>query len=54
MPNIKLPDGKSLKFKGKVTGFQIAEEISKNDWDRKDVSQQSETSIRAAMSEEEW
>ena len=30
MPNIKLPDGKSLNFKDKVTGFQIAEKISKS------------------------
>ena len=30
MPNIKLPDGKSLNFKNKVTGFQIAEKISKS------------------------
>jgi threonyl-tRNA synthetase len=30
MPNIKLPDGKSLNFKGKATGFQIAEKISKS------------------------
>ena len=30
MPNIKLPDGKSLKFNDKITGFQIAEKISKS------------------------
>ena len=30
MPNIKLPDGKSLNFKDKVSGFQIAEKISKS------------------------
>ena len=30
MPNIKLLDGKSLNFKDKVTGFQIAEKISKS------------------------
>ena len=30
MPNIKLPDGKSLNFKNKITGFQIAEKISKS------------------------
>ena len=30
MPIIKLPDGKSLNFKDKVTGFQIAEKISKS------------------------
>ena len=30
MPNIKLPDGNSLNFKGKVTGLQIAEKISKS------------------------
>ena len=30
------------------------EEISKNKWDRKDMSQQSETSIRAAMLENDW
>ena len=30
MPNIKLPDGNSLKFDTKVTGFQIAEKISKS------------------------
>ena len=30
MPNIKLPDRKSLNFKDKVTGFQIAEKISKS------------------------
>ncbi len=30
MPNIKLPDGKNLIFKDKVSGFQIAEKISKS------------------------
>ena len=30
MLNIKLPDGKSLNFKDKVTGFQVAERISKS------------------------
>ena len=30
MPNIKLPDGNSLKFDTKITGFQIAEKISKS------------------------
>ena len=30
MPNIKLPDGKSLNFKDKVTGLQVAEKISKS------------------------
>ena len=30
MPNIKLPDGKSLNFKNKITGLQIAEKISKS------------------------
>ena len=30
MPNIKLPDGNSLNFDKKVTGFQIAEKISKS------------------------
>ena len=30
MPNIKLPDGKSIKFDTKITGFQIAEKISKS------------------------
>jgi len=30
MPNIKLPDGNSLRFDSKVTGFQIAEKISKS------------------------
>ena len=38
----------------KVLSTISAEEISKNDWNRKDVSQQSEESIRAAMSEEDW
>ena len=30
MPNIKLPDGNSISFETKVTGFQIAEKISKS------------------------
>ena len=30
MPNIKLPDGKSLNIKDKDTGLQIAEKISKS------------------------
>ena len=30
MPIIKLPDGNSLKFEKKVTGFQLAEKISKS------------------------
>ena len=30
MPNIKLPDGNSLNFKGKVNGLQVAEKISKS------------------------
>ena len=30
MPNIKLPDGNSLNFDKKVTGFQVAEKISKS------------------------
>ena len=30
MPNITLPDGKKLGFKNKVTGFEIAEKISKS------------------------
>ena len=30
MPTITLPDGNSLNFKGKVTGLQIAEKISKS------------------------
>jgi len=38
----------------KVLNTISPEEICKNDWNRKDVSQQSETSIRAAMSEDEW
>ena len=30
MPNITLPDGKKLSFKNNVTGYQIAEKISKS------------------------
>ncbi len=30
MPNITLPDGKQLTFSGSVTGFQLAEKISKS------------------------
>ena len=30
MPTITLPDGKNLKFSKKVTGLQVAEEISKS------------------------
>ena len=30
MPNIKLPDGKSLNFEKKVSGLQVAEKISKS------------------------
>ena len=30
MPNIKLPDGKELSFKNKVSGLEIAEKISKS------------------------
>ncbi len=30
MPNIKLPDGKELRFKNKVSGLEIAEKISKS------------------------
>ena len=30
MPNIKLPDGKIIKFKDGVTGFDVAEKISKS------------------------
>ena len=30
MPDIKLPDGKIIKFKNQVNGFQIAEKISKS------------------------
>jgi len=30
MPDIKLPDGKIIKFKEKVTGLQLAEKISKS------------------------
>ena len=38
----------------KVLDTISPEEISKNGWDRKDVSQQSEASVRAAMAEEAW
>jgi len=38
----------------KVLSTISAEEISKNDWDRKEVAQQSEASVRAAMAEEVW
>ena len=31
MPDIKLPDGKVIKFKDQVNGFQLAEKISKSD-----------------------
>ena len=30
MPIIKLPDGKNLTFKSKVTGLEVAEKISKS------------------------
>ena len=30
MPNITLPDGKKLSFKSNVTGFEVAEKISKS------------------------
>ena len=30
MPNITLPDGKQLSFSESVTGFQLAEKISKS------------------------
>ena len=30
MPNITLPDGKSLNFPKKVTGLEVAEKISKS------------------------
>ena len=30
MPNITLPDGKKLSFKNNVTGFEVAEKISKS------------------------
>ena len=30
MPDLKLPDGKILKFKNHVNGFQLAEKISKS------------------------
>ena len=30
MPIIKLPDGKDLNFKNKVTGFEVAQKISKS------------------------
>ena len=30
MPTITLPDGKNIDFPKKVTGFQVAEKISKS------------------------
>ena len=30
MPTIKLPDGKNLTFSSKVTGYEVAEKISKS------------------------
>ena len=30
MPNITLPDGKKLSFKHNVTGYEVAEKISKS------------------------
>ena len=30
MPNITLPDGKKLSFKNNVTGYEVAEKISKS------------------------
>ena len=30
MPNIKLPDGKKISFSDSITGFEIAEKISKS------------------------
>ena len=30
MPNITLPDGKKINFKNNITGFEIAEKISKS------------------------
>ena len=30
MPDIKLPDGKSISFQSKVNGFIISEKISKS------------------------
>ena len=30
MPNIKLPDGKTIQFSEKIDGFQIASKISKS------------------------
>ena len=30
MPNIKLPDGKEIKFDKPITGLDIAEKISKS------------------------
>lgn len=46
-------------FRGKKLSVKVLseitpEEISKNNWTRKDVSQQSETSIRAAMLDNDW
>jgi len=50
---------KILGYRGKRLSVKVLstitpEEISKNKWNRKDVSQQSERSIRAAMSETDW
>ena len=50
---------KILGYRGKRLSVKVLntitpEEISKNNWDRKDVSQQSERSIRKAMSETDW
>ena len=42
------------KLSVKVLREITPEEISKNNWNRKDLSQQSETSIRAAMLENDW
>ena len=44
--------GKKLRVK--VLPTITPEEISKNNWTRKEVSQTSEASIRAAMSEDDW
>ena len=30
MPNITLPDGKKINFSESITGFQLAEKISKS------------------------
>lgn len=50
---------KILGYRGKRLSVKVLntispEEISKNNWDRKDVAQQSEKSIREAMSETNW